>query len=614
MLYALKSKTLRPTVEITVTLNRLLLGLFATLCLLPSNTAALAQTTRTWTGSSGDWFTAANWAPAGVPSALDTAVINSGTATANAAVSIAGLNLSSGTLSGTGDVTINTALNWTGGSMSGAGRTIIAAGATMAITANGSTSLSRALDNNGAATMSGINSWNFNTATAIFSNLAGATFTASGGVMSNNCCGGPAFNNAGTFTKTGPGTLTIGIAFNNTGTLDLTGGTLGLNGGTSNYASATNTFSGGLWAIQQASTLLISNPASIVIRTIAPATSITLAGATSNFNNSIGTNVLATLANNNGTLTVAARTLPITPFGGTLTNTNRITARVGGTIAVTGGFAQTPSGTVKFELGGITAGQFGTITASTQAVLAGNGEATFVSPPYTPVNGDSFAVIVAPIVSVTFPRVCSSQVILNQGVVPVPTPTSLLYVVSPSGTAGTAAAIVTQPEGSAACPPSVTFSVEAIGSDLAYQWQRETTPNVYANLTDSVLPSGAVIVGSDTDRLTLFGSTLSEGGQYRVLITNSCSGIASDAITLVIPQRCSLADIVGSNGGPNQICGDSIVDGADFIAFINSFSVGDPTIDPVADVAGGGNDGLQPDGITDGNDFIAFINAFAAGC
>lgn len=65
--------------------------------------------------------------------------------------------------------------------------------------------------------------------------------------------------------------------------------------------------------------------------------------------------------------------------------------------------------------------------------------------------------------------------------------------------------------------------------------------------------------------------------------------------------RC-LADVIGSGGTG---C-DLTVDGDDFIAFINSFSIGDPLIDPVADVV--------LDGIIDGNDFIAFINAFAAGC
>ncbi len=63
-----------------------------------------------------------------------------------------------------------------------------------------------------------------------------------------------------------------------------------------------------------------------------------------------------------------------------------------------------------------------------------------------------------------------------------------------------------------------------------------------------------------------------------------------------------------------DVNGDRIVDGSDFIAFINSFSAGDVLIDPLADVAGAGALGNQPDGIVDGSDFVAFINAFSAGC
>jgi uncharacterized repeat protein (TIGR01451 family) len=66
-----------------------------------------------------------------------------------------------------------------------------------------------------------------------------------------------------------------------------------------------------------------------------------------------------------------------------------------------------------------------------------------------------------------------------------------------------------------------------------------------------------------------------------------------------------------------DINGDGTPDGSDFIAFINSFGIGDAQIDPAADVAGGGNPNLPeggPDGTIDGTDFIAFINAFGAGC
>ena len=51
---------------------------------------------------------------------------------------------------------------------------------------------------------------------------------------------------------------------------------------------------------------------------------------------------------------------------------------------------------------------------------------------------------------------------------------------------------------------------------------------------------------------------------------------------------------------------DGVIDGSDFVAFINSFGVGSVSIDPTADV--------NRDLIIDGNDFVEFINAFGAGC
>ena len=71
--------------------------------------------------------------------------------------------------------------------------------------------------------------------------------------------------------------------------------------------------------------------------------------------------------------------------------------------------------------------------------------------------------------------------------------------------------------------------------------------------------------------------------------------------------QCSIGDIAG--GGPSGLLPDGILDGSDFVAFINSFSIGDSAIDDLADIAPPGGDA-----IIDGNDFIVFINAFAAGC
>jgi hypothetical protein len=64
------------------------------------------------------------------------------------------------------------------------------------------------------------------------------------------------------------------------------------------------------------------------------------------------------------------------------------------------------------------------------------------------------------------------------------------------------------------------------------------------------------------------------------------------------------ADIVNAGG---EIPRDGIVDGSDFIAFINSFAAQDALADVTGGQYGGG------DGIVDGSDFIEFINGFALG-
>jgi len=104
------------------------------------------------------------------------------------------------------------------------------------------------------------------------------------------------------------------------------------------------------------------------------------------------------------------------------------------------------------------------------------------------------------------------------------------------------------------------------------------------------------------------------GKQLRsISFSNPTSTVAATAIFAVtirdgvsVSLPC-LADVVA----------DGTIDGTDFIAFINSFAIGDAAVDATADVAGGTNPGLPeggPDGTIDGTDFIAFINAFAVGC
>ena len=138
------------------------------------------------------------------------------------------LTMQGGIIAGSSDLTVSGLLTWNSGAMSGTGTTFadggIALNAIFFPTLQG-----RRLDNNGTATWTG-------GSTFIFS--GGGTFNNNGtfdaqtdSVMAANGGGSPVFNNAGTFRKSaGLGTTTVGLPFNNTGSVDLQSGTTTFNG------------------------------------------------------------------------------------------------------------------------------------------------------------------------------------------------------------------------------------------------------------------------------------------------------------------------------------------------------------------------------------------------
>jgi cytoskeletal protein CcmA (bactofilin family) len=85
-----------------------------------SDGTSTAPATFHWTGAvSADWYDPGNWSPNGVPSALDAAVIDSGTADFGAAPEgVASLSVFGGTVTGTGTLSV-TRLTWTGGTLGG---------------------------------------------------------------------------------------------------------------------------------------------------------------------------------------------------------------------------------------------------------------------------------------------------------------------------------------------------------------------------------------------------------------------------------------------------------------------------------------------------------------
>lgn len=157
-------------------------------------------------------------------------------------VSPAFMTLSSGALAGTSTVTVNSTMNWGSGEMTGSGRTIIAAGATLNV-ANPAQVLVRArtLENGGTVVWTGAGNIALLNG-AVITNRTGALFHAqrSGGFGANGNENGR-IDNAGAFRKsTHAGTTaTGGISFNNYGSVDLQTGTLGLGGGGTQTGSIT---------------------------------------------------------------------------------------------------------------------------------------------------------------------------------------------------------------------------------------------------------------------------------------------------------------------------------------------------------------------------------------
>ena len=221
---------------------------------------SLGQQKKTWTGSvSQDWSTPGNWNPPGVPTANDTAVINSGTCNLSADSTAAGLTLSAGTLTGSGSLVVTAVSTWSGGTMSLVGG--LANAGTLTISGTSTKVLSNgAISNSG--TIVHTNTGHLQFASGTLNNLTGSVydFQSSGGF--SNGGGTNSVSNAGTFRKsiyTGTTSIASGVVFNNNGgTFNVQSGTLSIAGGGSStggtytvaanaavdYTGGTQTFSG----------------------------------------------------------------------------------------------------------------------------------------------------------------------------------------------------------------------------------------------------------------------------------------------------------------------------------------------------------------------------------
>jgi hypothetical protein len=205
---------------------------------LGSFPASAADATSTWDGSTNNW-TSNHWSSPNFPNNGNggltyDAVLGSGTVTVDQDISIQKLTLTGGTLTATSPflLTINDLLDWSFGTMSGAGQTVIGSGAALSITGV-TRGLNCALVNNGAANWT---SGQIPMTSGTFQNN-GSFIANSASTLSSFGFGGTnVFNNAGSFTKQGVGTTQFfnnvtGVPFNNSGTVDVQAGTLAFSSG-----------------------------------------------------------------------------------------------------------------------------------------------------------------------------------------------------------------------------------------------------------------------------------------------------------------------------------------------------------------------------------------------
>ena len=169
---------------------------------------------------------------AGGSYSVEATTFTGGTANFNYDADTNSLTLTTGTLAGSGNFTVNDQFTWKGGFMSGTGPTVVPVGATMSFTTTADKEFRRTLQHDSTT---GMSAWTdgrvdfldgtFNN-TGNFAILAANTLQTQGGIN--------VLNNMGTLTGNSDGLAVINIPFNNTGTLAVQGGNLSLDeGGTS---------------------------------------------------------------------------------------------------------------------------------------------------------------------------------------------------------------------------------------------------------------------------------------------------------------------------------------------------------------------------------------------
>jgi hypothetical protein len=256
-------------------------------------------------------------------------ISNSGTVEADAGTTVATLNQSGGVLTGSGIVTVTGATLLLGGIMTGTGATIAQGGLTID-SAGATIAGGRTLENQGVANWIG-DSMQFGAPgitsptglDGIFRNDVGAVFNANvnNGFAQISSVDGPAaglFDNRGTFRQIGAASPQIGVAFTNSGTLEIDSNGLALNGGGHSTGSIT---------VGRSTSLTVNADFTIAGGSVAGNGSVTVFGGTVAIEAPAQYALAGTTNIEGGSLQfdVNATTASFTQFGGLLTGTGNLT-------------------------------------------------------------------------------------------------------------------------------------------------------------------------------------------------------------------------------------------------------------------------------------------------
>ena len=390
--------------------------------------------------------------------------------------------------------------------------------------------------------------------------------------------------------------------FTNNGIINSTGGKVVFYSTPTNYSAAGSVLSGGTWRASGTGEIQLLLPTNLRVQCIAANTVVAIEGPPPKITNDGWSSVISRIDTVAGELQFVGRPYAITPASGVLTNSGTISLDRA-PFTITGGYVQTSEATLSLGVGSSVLTQYGRLAVSGNAVLGG----TLAAQPiggFIPSPANVFTAVTAASILGEFthrnggggyyPLTTYSPTLAQFSLLACPSITAPLsnQVACPLGTA------------------TFTSNISAT-TPVSYSWHR-STPGGWTPLADGPLFGVGTISGSSTADLVITRPEAT-GFRVRYVAVSQCGSLTSAAATLTVPPRCSVADVAGTTTN-GRTCGDGTINGADFIAFINSFSTGDPTLDALADLAGAGTDGLSPDGVIDGVDFITFINTFAAGC